>query len=603
MRAAEESSYLLHNLDCADCAQKIEDRLNRTPGIQSAFVNFGSGTLTISSDLDHDIEQTVRQTVREIDPDIDLVLTGTPGKVAVTEWRSEHWVWLRIAISTGLFLVGLIFQAQLSATWNGWAEIAVMLPAYLLSGYPVLLAAARNIRRGQIFDENFLMTLATAGAWVIGEIPEAVGVMIFYMIGETLQDLSVRRSRRSIQALLAVRPDTANLVTGEKFQPVPVEDVKPGDRIVIRPGDRIPLDGIVRSGNSQVDTSAMTGESVPRRICVGDEVLAGMINQTDSLYVEVTRPSSDSAISRILKMVEIAASRKAPTERFISQFARYYTPAVVLAAAAIAILPPLLIPGATFTEWMHRSLVVLVISCPCALVISIPLGYFGGVGAASRQGILIKGSNYLDILARVKTVVFDKTGTLTKGVFKVVEVQPVEGKSGMEILELALEAEAHSSHPIAQSIRAASLQEHIPSVEHSEEISGLGVRTRSNGREVLAGNDTLMHREEVMHPVCDLPGTVVHIAENGRYAGYLIVDDEVKGEAKQAIDELRAIGVRDIIILSGDREDKVARMAETLGVDEYHAGLLPDNKVAALEAILDRSPQNRARRLCGGWDQ
>jgi Cd2+/Zn2+-exporting ATPase len=575
--------FTLQNLDCADCALKIEEKLQKTDGVNFAAVNFANATLVI----DAQDMASVQKAIHSVEPEVKIQPANMSGEAQQVTRRRERWMVVRIALSVSLFLIGLYFQEFLQATPYHLGEYAVMLPAYLLSGYPVLLAAARNIRRGQIFDENFLMTVATIGAWLINEIPEAVGVMIFYMIGEYLQDLSVRRSRRSIQGLLAVRPDSANLANAGEIVTVPVETVRPGQKIIVRPGERVPLDGRIHSGASQVDTSALTGEFVPRRIQAGDEILAGMINQTELLTVEVTRSAQESSISRILDLVEHASSRKAPTERFISKFSRYYTPVVVGIAAVIALVPPLVIPGAQFSEWIYRALVVLVISCPCALVVSIPLGYFGGVGAASRQGILVKGSNYLDVLAQMKTVVFDKTGTLTKGVFKVKEIQPGPNREAAEVMQIALEAEAHSNHPIAQSIQEAAggSFNNLLQVGNYEETPGQGVRAEVNGRTLLAGNDAFMHTKGIAHPLCDLPGTVVHLAENGNYVGYLAIDDEVRPDTPQALQELRSLGIQHLVMLTGDRANKADSLAKELNFDEYYAQLLPEDKVAVFEQI------------------
>ena len=512
-----------------------------------------------------------------------IILLLSMARYLLPPQRRPRWMdWLPV-----LALVLVCFQLVLDG--YRW----VMVPAYLLSGYPVLISAVKNLRNRQVLDESFLMTIATLGAWAIQQIPEAVGVMIFYMFGEYLQDLSVRRSRRSIQALLAVRPDTANMMVDGELQIRPVEEIQIGDSILIRPGERVPLDAEILQGSSQLDTSALTGEHVPRSLTVGDEVLAGMINQTEVLVARVRRAAAESAISRILDLVENASSRKAPTERFITRFARIYTPIMVVLAVSIALLPPLLLPGATFSEWLYRALVVLVISCPCALVISIPLGYFGGVGAASRRGILVKGSNYLDILAGVKTVVFDKTGTLTRGVFEVLGIEPSAGGSPTDLLRLASLAENQSNHPIARSIRHAAADAGVDvavnQLDRYEEIAGQGVRVKTNGSVLLAGSDEFMHRENIPHNDCDQPGTIIYLAENGVYAGYIQIGDELKPDAGTAIQELRAIGVHRIWMLTGDRNEKAAWLESELQLDGYKAGLLPEDKINALEKILDES--------------
>lgn len=585
--------YTLENLDCANCAQKIEDRLLETPGVQFAAVSFATGTLAVEAENLH----VVREAVNHVEPQVVLIEQGAARQDGMS--RADRLNLARFGLSLALFLVGLIFYDTLHATPYHLAEYAVFLPAYLLSGYPVLLGAARNIQRRQVFDEHFLMTIATLGAWAIHAVPEAVGVMIFYMFGEFLQDLAVNRSRRSIKALLAIRPETANLLSEGQTRTVPVEQVSVNDMVIVRPGERVPLDGVILQGSSQVDTSALTGEHLPRRFGPGDEILAGMINQSDMLELQVTRPASESAVARILDLVENASSRKAPTERFMTRFARYYTPVVVVIALGIALLPPLVVPGAQFSEWVYRALVVLVISCPCALVVSIPLGYFGGVGAASKRGILVKGSNYLDALAAVKTVVFDKTGTLTRGVFQLVEYRPVNGHAAEDLLRAAALAEQQSNHPIARSILRAAAQSQLSLPEGQpdsfQEISGQGVRTHINGDLLLAGNDRFMHTVDVEHPDCDVPGTVVHVAQNGDYLGYLRIDDVLKTDALQAVQDLRAAGIEHVLMLTGDQAENAAVMAEALGLDGYRAGLLPEDKVQALEDILQARPDPQAR--------
>ncbi|MBD2655529.1 cadmium-translocating P-type ATPase [Synechocystis sp. FACHB-383] len=491
-----------------------------------------------------------------------------------------------IAVAAILFLTGLVFNEQLRNTPFSIAEYAVLLPAYLISGWSVLTTAGRNILRGHIFDENFLMTIATLGAIAIQEMPEAVAVMLFFQVGELFQGYSVGRSRRSIKALLEIRPDKANLRIDGDIRVVAPETVNVGDVIVIRPGEKVPLDGEILEGQSLVDTSALTGESVPRTVAPGGTVLAGMINQSGLLTVRVSKPFADSSVAKILELVENASSKKADTEKFITRFARYYTPVVVFLSLAVAILPPLLLEGATQAQWTYRALVLLVISCPCGLVISIPLGYFGGVGGAAKRGILVKGSTYLDTLAQVKTVVFDKTGTLTKGNFRVTDVLPHNGLSQLQLLELAGQVESQSNHPVAQSIRQAYGQTlHTSEVQDYEEIPGHGIRAKVNGSVVLAGNDRLLHREAIAHDVCVVDGTVVHLAVEGKYSGRIIIADELKEDAKEAIQGLHAQGII-TAMLTGDSQSVADNIAKELGLDQYRAELLPEDKVEALEAFL-----------------
>jgi Cd2+/Zn2+-exporting ATPase len=486
-----------------------------------------------------------------------------------------------------LYAPGVIFENQLHNTFYSIGEYLLFIPAYLLSGWSVLKTAGRNILRGRIFDETFLMTIATLGAIAIHKLPEAVGVMLFYKIGELLQDIAVSRSRSSIKALLEVRPDYANLQREGELKKVSPETVKIGDIIVVKPGEKIPLDGKIIDGNSQVDTSALTGESVPRTVRLGETVLAGMINKMGVLSIRVTKLFDDSSIAKILDLVQNAKSKKAETEKFITKFARYYTPIVVFTSLAVALLPPLFISGATSSEWVYRALILLVISCPCGLVISIPLGYFGGVGGAAKRGILVKGSTFLDTLNSVNTVVFDKTGTLTQGVFKVAKIVPQNGYDEQELLQLAATVESHSNHPIAQSIRNAYGKKIDASeVRDYEEIAGYGITAKVDNRVVIAGNDRLLHRENITHDNCQLEGTVIHLGVDNIYAGYIVIADELKEDARYAIQALKQMGVEKTVMLTGDNQAIASRIAQQLGIDAYEADLLPEEKVNAIEKLI-----------------
>ncbi|MEC4892909.1 MAG: heavy metal translocating P-type ATPase [Oscillatoria sp. PMC 1051.18] len=507
---------------------------------------------------------------------------------------SEFNLWreLRpIAIATPLLLIGVIFHDPLHNTPFSLAEYAVLIPAYLLCGWGVLTTAGRNILRGRIFDENFLMTIATIGAIAIHELPEAVAVMLFFQIGELVQGLAVGRSRRSIRALLEVRPDTANLLVNGEIKTVSPDRVKIGEIIRVRPGEKIPLDGEIIEGSSQLDTSALTGESVPRTVVTGDIVLAGTIAQSGGLTIRVTKLFGESSIAKILELVENARSKKADTEKFITRFARYYTPIVVFLSLAVALLPPLLISGATANTWTYRALVLLVISCPCGLVISIPLGYFGGIGGAAKRGILIKGSTFLDALTQVKTVVFDKTGTLTEGNFRVTEIISHNGLSQEQLLELAAKAESGSNHPVAQSIRQAYGKPIDASqLKNYQEIAGHGIRAQVDGRVVLAGNDRLLHREEIPHDVCVVDGTVAHLAIDGEYSGRIMIADELKKDALKAIQALHQQQIQ-TVMLTGDSQPIAEKIARELKIDRYQAELLPEDKVNALEEIVRKVNQ------------
>ncbi|MEH2120667.1 heavy metal translocating P-type ATPase [Nostoc sp.] len=494
---------------------------------------------------------------------------------------------LPLVVILSLYAPGVIFENQLHNTFYSIGEYLLFIPAYLLSGWSVLKTAGRNILKGRVFDETFLMAVATLGAIAIHKLPEAVGVMLFYKIGELFQDIAVSRSRNSIKALLEVRPDYANIQIDGELKKVSPETVKIGDIIVVKPGEKIPLDGEIIDGNSQVDTSALTGESVPRTVRLSETVLAGMINKMGVLSIKVTKLFDESSIAKILDLVQNAKSKKAETEKFITKFARYYTPIVVFTSLAVALLPPLFISGATSSEWVYRALILLVISCPCGLVISIPLGYFGGVGGAAKRGILVKGSTFLDSLNAVNTVVFDKTGTLTKGVFQVSKIVPQNGFNEQELLQLAVKVESHSNHPIAQSIRNAS-DEKIDAldVRDYEEIAGYGIRAKVKNQVVIAGSDRLLHRENIAHDNCQLEGTVIHLAVDNIYAGYIVIADELKEDAKHAIQALKRMGVEKTVMLTGDNQAIASRIAQQLGIDTYEAELLPEEKVNAIEKLL-----------------
>ena len=509
--------------------------------------------------------------------------------------RKQRHLLTRIIVAAVLFLAGsLLHLPEL-------AEMAVFLICYVVVGWDIVWKAITNILHGQVFDENFLMTIATFGAFGVGEYSEAVAVMLFYQVGELFQSYAVSRSRQSIADLMDICPEYANLEKdGELVQTDP-DDVEIGDIIVIKPGERVPLDGTVISGESMVDTSALTGESVPRRVETGSEIISGCINESGVLRVEVTKEFDDSTVARILELVENASSKKAQVENFITRFARYYTPAVVAAAALLAVVPPLAL-GAGFGPWIQRACIFLVISCPCALVISVPLSFFGGIGAASRNGVLVKGSNYLEALAQMDTIVFDKTGTLTKGEFKVTEIRP-SGMSGEELLRLAALAEHYSNHPISLSIRdayeKAGGRMNLSSIGKNEEISGHGVRTEIDGSVVLAGNGRLMEAERIAYEPCESIGTVVYLARDGVFAGTIVISDTVKEYAAQAIRDLKQAGVKRTVMLTGDRKAVGEAVAEKLGLDEVFTELLPADKVEQVERLLDGQAEGRKLAFVG----
>ena len=505
--------------------------------------------------------------------------------------RQKKMLW-RILAAGALFLIALLIPVQ------GAFRLLLFLIPYGVIGWDVLWRAGRNLTRGQIFDEHFLMSLATIGALAIGEYPEAVFVLLFYQVGELFQSCAVGRSRRSIAALMDIRPDVARVERNGALEEVDPEEVSSGDILVIKPGERVPLDGVILEGSSALDTAALTGESLPRSVSPGADVISGCINLTGLLRVQVTKPFEESTVARILELVENASGRKARAEAFITKFARYYTPAVVVAAVLLALIPPLFFQGG-WGDWLGRACSFLVISCPCALVISVPLAFFGGIGGASRAGILIKGGNYLEALANTETVVFDKTGTLTRGVFNVTAIHPEQEREA-DLLELAALAESWSDHPIAHSIREAYGAELDTSrVTGVEERSGRGVQVQVDGRTVCVGNDTLMEEIGIAWHPCHQVGTTVHVAVDGVYMGHLVISDQVKEDAADAIRALRACGVHKTVMLTGDAQAVGEDVARRLGLDEVHAQLLPADKVERVEDLLRQTSPKGALAFVG----
>jgi len=576
-------AYTLQNLDCADCARRIEDTLRARPGVRSVSVDFA----TLSLHIDADDMKDVARTIRRVEPEVRVVTE----KAAKKERRFVLGRELSI-LGAGALLFALAILCRPAPTARGLqiALYAMLGAAYVLSGWNVLVSAVRSIVRGRVFSEHFLMTIATGGALAIGSVTEAVAVMIFYKVGEILEDLAVDRSRRSIGRLLELRPDAARIPRDGGFVDVSPEEVDIGQEVLVRPGERVPLDGTVVSGAGFVDTSALTGEPVPRHVESGKQVLAGFMSVDASLVVRVSKTAGESSTAKIIQLVENATHAKARTERFITRFAAVYTPIVVVGAALVAFAPPLF-AGASLYAWVYRALTMLVISCPCALMVSVPLGYFGGIGGLSRHGILVKGAKFIDALAAVKTVVFDKTGTVTRGVFRVLKVQPCGPLTPEKLLTFAAVAESHSNHPIAASIREAAGSTDGLTVDSHREIGGFGVAATAAGHEILVGSDRLMHREQIAHGDCDVGGTAVHVAVDGRYAGYLVIGDELKEDAKQAVRALRDLGIRRTVLLTGDDASVAARVAQELGADEQHGDLLPQQKVEHLEKIMAATPR------------
>ena len=585
--------YGLKNIDCAACAAKIENGLNTLDGVDEAVLDFANQTLYIKAkDLDRVLEK-----IHSIEPDVELV--RDPQNAGTLDTDKQPWSkkakkeLLVLGAATVLFLIILIFENRFHSVFTFRWEIIIVLTAYLLAGWNVLAGALKTIKKGTFFDENVLMVIATGGAMAIQAYSEAVGVMIFYKVGELLQGMAVSRSRRSIKSLLAIRPDKAVVIKLDGYVEMSPESVNIGDDILVKPGEKIPLDGEIIDGSSQVDSSVLTGESVPVNANVGDSVMAGQVNKTGVLTVRVSRPFRESSISKVMELVENATARKAKTEKFITTFARYYTPAVVLIAAAIAFVPPLLISEATFQTWIYRALVLLVISCPCALVVSIPMGYFGGIGRASRNGILVKGSNYIDALSAVDTVVFDKTGTLTKGIFEVRDVISLNGFSKSQLFEFAAAAEYHSNHPIATSIMKAFSEsgyelDAAQIFDHTN-MAGKGVEVRYGNRHILVGNDNLLHAYQVDHSKCEFDYTVAHIVVDEIYAGYITIGDMIRPDAEEAIQALRDLNVKHIAMLTGDNYCTAEAVSSRLGLDSFYSDLLPEDKVKILEKIAAKN--------------
>ena len=498
-----------------------------------------------------------------------------------------------------IIISGIIFALALILPISGYFRLSLFIAAYLIVGYDILLKSFRNITGGQVFDENFLMTIATFGAFGLGDYAEAIAVMLFYQVGEFFQSYAVNRSRKSIAALMDIRPDYANTERNGKIEKVSPEEVAIGDIIIVKPGEKIPLDGIVINGASSVDTSALTGESMPRDIEVNDEVTSGCINLSSVLKIKVSKEFSESTVSKILDLVENATTKKANIENFITRFARYYTPSVVAIAAMLAIIPPLLVPGETFSTWVYRSIVFLVISCPCALVISIPLSFFGGLGAASKCGILIKGSNYLEALARTKYFVFDKTGTITHGNFKVISIHPIE-ISEKELLETTAYAEGYSHHPIAESIKKEYGKEiELKKIKDIRELQGFGVEATINNKKVYIGNLKLMEKIGIIPDDIGEIGTIVYTAIDGKYAGHLVIADEIKEDSFRAIKMLNQLGIKKTVMLTGDKREIANDIAKKVGITNVCSELLPANKVEKIEELLNRQSPNEKLAFVG----
>lgn len=595
---SNECMLSIEGLDCPNCAAKVERKINTLEGIKEATVDFLGKKIVVLADeiSENELVELIQTEVDKIEDGVKVFIPKVQAGESSSEEEDTGKIKKKLLIGGVLFVLGIFVPKTLFIP-----KLAVFLVSYLVIGGNVLLSAFKNILNGQVFDENFLMAIATIGAFAIGEYPEGVAVMLFYQLGELLQGIAVNNSRKSIVSLMDIRPDYANIKVGEGIKKVSPEEIKVGEIIVVKPGEKVPLDGKIVKGASTFDTSALTGESLPREAKAGDDVLSGFINKNGLIEIQVAKVFSESTVSKILYLMENAGSKKSKTENFITKFARYYTPAVVITALIVAIFPPLLIQGATFLDWIYRALIFLVVSCPCALVISIPLGFFGGIGGASRHGILIKGTNYLEVLNDLESVVMDKTGTLTKGIFKVTEVNAENNikindfennKTELTkplLLKYAAHIEKFSNHPIAQSI-VAEYENSVSKVDENvvkdfEEISGFGIKVNINNHQFLAGNSKLMNLENITFDKKENLGTAIYLAADGKYIGNILISDEVKEDSARAIKGMKENGVKEIVMLTGDNEAIGKNIAEKLGIDKVFTELLPNEKVEKLEEI------------------
>ena len=595
---SNECMLSIEGLDCPNCAAKVERKINTLEGIKEANVDFLGKKIVVLADeiSENELVELIQTEVDKIEDGVKVFVPKVQAGESSSEEEDTGKIKKKLLIGGILFVFGIFVPKTLFIP-----KLAVFLVSYLVIGGNVLLSAFKNILNGQVFDENFLMAIATIGAFAIGEYPEGVAVMLFYQLGELLQGIAVNNSRKSIVSLMDIRPDYANIKVGEGIKKVSPEEIKVGEIIVVKPGEKVPLDGKIVKGVSTFDTSALTGESLPREAKAGDDVLSGFINKNGLIEIQVAKVFSESTVSKILYLMENAGSKKSKTENFITKFARYYTPAVVITALIVAIFPPLLIQGATFLDWIYRALIFLVVSCPCALVISIPLGFFGGIGGASRHGILIKGTNYLEVLNDLESVVMDKTGTLTKGIFKVTEVNAENNikindfennKTELTkplLLKYAAHIEKFSNHPIAQSI-VAEYENSVSKVDENvvkdfEEISGFGIKVNINNHQFLAGNSKLMNLENITFDKKENLGTAIYLAADGKYIGNILISDEVKEDSARAIKGMKENGVKEIVMLTGDNEAISKNIAEKLGIDKVFTELLPNEKVEKLEEI------------------
>ena len=576
-----KKEYVLRGIDCGNCAAKIERAVNQLEQVESATVNLIAQKLTLETKSEDGIDKEIIDLVDAIEPGIEVISEkkeeALPEK---RDWAKELLLAVTILFAFGFFLPEEYF----------WIRLVYYLTLYIIIGHKVLIKMVQNIQRGNIFDENFLMSIATLGAFLLGEFPEAVAVMLFYQIGEYFQDKATSQSRQSIARLMDIRSDKAWRLEGGETVQVDPETVRVADHILVKPGEKVPLDGLVRKGRSILDTSALTGESLPREIGVGEDITSGVINLTSPLVIEVSKTFSQSTVNKILELVENASNKKAETERMITRFSRVYTPVVVGIAFLLASLPPLLGLG-EWSTWLYRALTFLVISCPCALAVSVPMSFFGGLGGASKLGVLVKGGNYLEALAKLDTVVFDKTGTITKGIFAVDTVVNAEGIED-NILYLAAHLESYSNHPIANSIRTAYGQEVDENrVSQITELPGQGMSGRIDGRQLYLGNARLMEVQGIAYPAIDSTGTVLYLAEDSHFLGYFLITDQVKETSIEALKDLQAVGIKKTVLLSGDRQAVVDEFAQQFAFNDAFGDCLPQDKVSTFEEILTQSQQ------------
>ena len=589
---SKKITLLLEGLDCASCANKIEAEVNQINGVVKASVNFVSIKLEVyieENKDENDIIDIIKNRIKIIEPEVHVVEINKINKVNNNEQeeKEQKYEIALLIVGAVLFFIAMFFNI------SNQFKFILYLISYVILGGDVLLNAIRNIFRGKIFDENFLMAIATLGAFFIRQYPEGVAVMLFYKIGESFQSYAVNKSRKSISDLMDIRPDYANLKIGDETKKVSPEEVNIDDIIIVKAGEKIPLDGVVVEGKSMVDTSALTGESVPVKVELGSNVLSGSINNNGILEIKVSKRFEESTVSKILDLVENASSSKAETENFITRFAKYYTPVVVIVALCLAIIPPLILSNNSWFGWIYRALVFLVVSCPCGLVISVPLGFFSGIGTASKNGLLIKGSNYLESLSKAEIVVFDKTGTLTKGVFKVTKINNEENISKEELLEYAAYAEYYSNHPIGLSIvKSYNKEINKNEIKDYNEISGHGISVTVKNQKVLVGNSKLMNKENITYKEAPQIGTIAHIAVDNKYYGYLIISDEIKDDAKKAIEGLRKLKIKNIVMLTGDSKAVAENVSKELNLDSVESELLPDQKVEKVEELYKtKSPK------------